>query len=223
MSLSEIKVNGITGALIVIFIFFSYSFYLYKYFDIYIISYFWLCFTALTGIWEFTYVTNRKSIIKKSNYLLATKTHVWFSKYNISMILPWNTSYIFYAEYGAYADKEYMTNKDKWSILIEGSHCLFCGLFAFLSLYFNYVKYYKNFYLCIAISMGTQLMNSILYMGEYFIQIKTPSSINYNTPTFPCGKYLLNRPFMYINIFWTIMPLYILIHSLNFLEYNYLK
>ena len=52
-----------------------------------------------------------------------------------------------YAEYGAYADKEYMTNKDKWSILIEGSHCLFCGLFAFLSLYFNYVKYYKKIFI----------------------------------------------------------------------------
>ena len=68
--------------------------------------------------------------------------------------------------------------------------------------------------------MGTQLMNSILYMSEYFIQTNTPSSINYNTPKFPCGKFLLKRPFMYINIFWTVMPFFILIHSL---KYNYLK
>jgi len=220
MNISKIKVNGITGALIVIFMFFTFSLYLFKYFEIYIISYFWLCFTILTGIWESVYVTNRKFIITKSKYLLNTKTHVWFSKYSINMILPWNTSYIFYAEYGAYADKEYMTNNDKWSIMIEGSHAIFCGLFSFLALYFNYIGYLKNFYLCIAIAMGTQLMNSILYMSEYFIQTNTPSSINYNTPEFPCGKFLLKRPFMYINIFWTVMPFFILIHSL---KYNYLK
>ena len=50
--------------------------------------------------------------------------------------------------------------------------------------------------------MASQCMNSILYMGEYFIQTKTPSSINYNSDNFPCGNYLINRPFMYINIFW---------------------
>ena len=214
MNLSNIQVTGIQGGLVILFIFFTFCSTFLKFFQIYTISYFWLCFTVLTGIWESVYVTNRNNIIKKSKYLLHTNTHVWNTKYNINMILPWNTSYIFYAEYGAYADKEYMFNKDKWSIVIEGTHAIFCGIFSLCALYFNYIKYNKNFYLCISLSMGTQLMNSILYMSEYAIQIKTPSSVNYNTSNFPCGIFLLKRPFMYINLFWTVMPLYVLFKTL---------
>ena len=58
--------------------------------------------------------------------------------------------------------------------------------------------------------MASQLMNSILYMGEYFIQIKDKHSVNLNTPKFPCGFALIKRPFMYVNLFWTIMPCYVL-------------
>ena len=61
-------------------------------------------------------------------------------------------------------------------------------------------------------------MNSLLYISEYIIQTKNPISINFNSRKFPTGKYYIKRPFIYINLFWTIMPLYILsyyiIHNL---------
>ena len=53
--------------------------------------------------------------------------------------------------------------------------------------------------------MGTQLMNSILYISEYIIQLQSENSVNYKNK-FPCGKYL-EKTFMYINLFWTLMPL----------------
>ena len=62
--------------------------------------------------------------------------------------------------------------------------------------------------------MGSQLMNSILYCGQYLIQTKNKNSINYDTSNFPCGKYLDRRPFMWINIFWFLMPSYILLMHL---------
>ena len=63
-----------------------------------------------------------------------------------------------------------------------------------------------KFYLGLGAAMGSQLMNSILYMSEYIIQCRDPSNVNYNSDAFPCGFLLIKRPFMYINIFWTIMP-----------------
>ena len=59
-------------------------------------------------------------------------------------------------------------------------------------------------------AMGCQFMNSILYILQYNIQTKLISNINYNSNIFPCGKFLIKRPFMYINIFWTIMPIYVI-------------
>ena len=206
----HINICGINGALIVLFGFYIISRFLHNLFYIDAIPYYWLAFTILTGIWEYHYVTNRNLVIDKSKYLLHTNTHVWSTKYNINMILPSNTAYIFYSEYGAYADREYMTNKDKWSIIIEGTHALFCAFFALFALYFNYMQNDKNFYISLSISMSAQCMNSILYMSEYFIQTKISNSVNYNSTQFPCGKYLCKRPFMYINIFWTLMPIYIL-------------
>lgn len=187
------------------------------------ISYYWLCFTILTGIWELFYILNYKKVINMSNNLLKYNKHVWFKKYKINMILPWKLSHIFYSEYGAYADREYMTNKEYWSRIIEGSHLTLCGYMSFFTLYYYYYKNYNNYYLYLGIAMGTQLMNSILYMSEYMIQTKTRNSINYNTKTFPVGRYLDKRPFMWINIFWTVMPAYILyihIDKYNGIFYN---
>ena len=62
----------------------------------------------------------------------------------------------------------------------------------------------------ITLSMGSQLMNSILYLGEYNIQTKDKHNANYNTSKFPLGFLWNKRPFMYVNIFWTIIPMYIL-------------
>ena len=50
-------------------------------------------------------------------------------------------------------------------------------------------------------------------MGEYLIQLNYENSVNYKN-NFPCGKYLQKRPFMYINLFWTLMPSSILIYYL---------
>jgi hypothetical protein len=211
---NNIKIEGIKGAVIVL-ILFSFTSTLFSYFfNIHSICYYWLTFTILTGIWEYTYVTNRKSISRNAEDLIKTNSHVWFKYYNINMILPWNTSNIFYSEYAAYADREYMSDKDDWSIIIEGSHALFCAIFALLSLYFNFMGNMKNFYITMSISMGTQLMNSILYMGEYLIQLNSENSVNYKNK-FPCGKYLEKRPFMYINLFWSLMPSYVLIYYIN--------
>ena len=48
---------------------------------------------------------------------------------------------------------------------------------------------------------GTQLMNSILYMGQYFLQTQDPNNINYNNASFPTGVLLTKRGFMYVNVF----------------------
>ena len=53
-------------------------------------------------------------------------------------------------------------------------------------------------------------MNSILYMSQYFFQVNDPSSVNYPSSEFPCGFALLERGFMYVNVFWTLMPLYVI-------------
>ena len=58
--------------------------------------------------------------------------------------------------------------------------------------------------------MGSQFMNSLLYMGEYFIQVEEKDSVNYNRKEFPTGNFLLKRPFMWINFFWLAMPTYVL-------------
>lgn len=210
---SIFRVDGLVGVFIVLFLFYVTSTLFSYFFNINSISYYWLTFTILTGIWEYTYITNRHAIRKNAMELLKHNAHVWTTKYNIDMILPWKTSFIFYSEYAAYADREYMSDKDDWSIIIEGSHALFCGIFALIALYFNFQDNMKNFYITMSISMGTQLMNSILYMAEYLIQVNTVSSVNYKK-MFPCGYFLEKRPFMYINLFWTLMPIYVLVSYL---------
>ena len=212
----DFLVRGFVGALLELEIFFGISTIMLKYFQINFINkiaYYWLCFTILTGIWEMFYVIQHKAVVFMSNNLLVKKQHVWCKKYDIDMVFPWKLSRIFYAEYGAYADREYMTCKDNWSRIIEGTHCLLCAIFSFFTIYYYNLDKLK-YSLCLGISMGSQLMNSILYMGEYFIQTKNKDSVNFDSEAFPCGKLLLKRPFMWINIFWTIMPLYILTTNL---------
>ena len=55
----------------------------------------------------------------------------------------------------------------------------------------------------------------IVYIGNYLIECNDKNSINYGNASFPIGKNLYKRPFFYINIFWTIMPLYIILYLLN--------
>ena len=206
------KIKGYQGALIEIglFVFIAQLTRLLFNIEYNIISYYWLCFTVLTGIWEFYYIDNHKKTNNMSSDLIKSGKHVWFEDYNLSMVIPKDLAKVFYSEYGAYADREYMTEKDYWSVLIEGTHCLFCGIYALLVILCMYTQKNSALYLCIGVSMGSQLMNSVLYMGEYFIQTRDKDSINYDSPAFPCGEFLSKRPFMWINIFWTVMPIYVI-------------
>lgn len=178
------------------------------------ILYYWTTFTILTGFWEFFFVYNYQEVISISENLLLKNNHVWNNNYNLTYILPNNFSKIFYAEYGAYADREYMSIDD-WSRVIESTHAIFCGFFSFMAIIFTISNNNKEYLICISVAMGSQLMNSILYLYNYFYQTKQINSVNYNSTDFPTGNYLSKRPFMYINILWTIMPLYIIIYILK--------
>ena len=69
-------------------------------------------------------------------------------------------------------------------------------------------------------AMAFQLMNSVLYMIEYGIQCNQVDNVNYNNVSFPLGKAMLARPFMYVNVFWLVMPTYILFYEMFFLNLN---
>ena len=170
--------------------------------------YYWFCLTILTGIWEISFIMNYKDCVNKSKELIIKKEHVWFNKYTLDNLLPWKLSKIFYSEYGAWADREYITSVNYWSRLIEGSHAFLCGLVALHCMLDRTEGEEKTFLILAALSMGTQLMNSILYMGEYFIQTRDQRSVNYNNAIFPIGILLTKRGFMYVNLLWTIMPSY---------------
>jgi len=180
------------------------------------ITYYWLSMTILTLIWECAFVLDYKNVNIISQQLIKNKEHVWNNEYDLSYVLPWKLSTIFYAEYGAYADREYMINRNDWSRVIESTHALFCGLFAYFTLYSKTTKREnKNYLISLGVSMGSQLMNSILYMSNYFNQLEDIHNVNYCKSDFPCGFVLLYRPFMYVNILWTLMPLYTIIKALQ--------
>jgi len=181
-----------------------------------LISYYWTLMTILTLIWEVSFICNYKKTNILSANLIKNKEHVWNNMYDFSYILPWKLSHIFYAEYGAYADREYMTIRNDWSRVIEGTHAIFCGLFALMAIIYKQRELDNKYRISLAIAMGCQLMNSILYLGNYFIECNNPGSLNFNTTNFPTGTELSKRPFMYVNIFWTVMPLYIIIDLLLF-------
>ena len=179
------------------------------------ILYGWTMFTLSTGIWELMFLIQYKTTCNTALTYINSNEHVWTKKYDIIYLLPWKFSNIFYAEYGAYADREYMIPTDDWSRIIEGSHAIMCGLFAGLSILFKIYNKTSHYLVSISMCMGAQLMNSVLYMVNYFHETRDKENINYNTVDFPTGKFLEKRPFMYINIFWTIMPI--------FCVYNLLK
>ena len=189
-------------------------------------SYHWLCFTVLTGIWELTYLTSRNKVRQLAYSWAKTKKHVWTNMYTLETLIPWKLSKQFYTEYGAYADREYISKSNGWSLIVEGSHCIFCGFFAAGALifklltagYFNTIVYQYLYYMFMSISMSSQFMNSLLYMSEYLIQTKDANSINYNTDKFPCGFMLLKRPFMWINAAWLIMPTYVFTEAISHLD-----
>ena len=175
------------------------------------ICYYWCCFTVLTGIWEASFVTNYTLVGDQGHYLLVTATRVWNTKYSLLYLLPWKLAIVFYGEYAAYADREYMSLKDKWSRLIESTHAFFCATFSLFTLILYTLEEDERAEVAWAIAMGTQLMNSILYMGQYMVQVHELSSPNHNSEEFPCGRALCKRPFMYVNAAWTLLPIYAII------------
>ena len=182
------------------------------------LSYYWLTFTILTMFWEISFISNYKNVSKIATALLKTNEHVWTKTYNLTYILPWRLAYIFYAEYGAYADREYMTLINDWSRIIEGTHAIFCGLFSLITLILLKKNRKGASLVTMCACMGAQLMNSILYITNYVIETQNANNINYDIKTFPSGFLFIDRPFMYINIFWTVMPIYVI--SMAFIK-NY--
>ena len=172
------------------------------------ITYYWLMMTILTGIWESSYILNFGSICNIAQDLINKNQHAWTNYYTLDYILPWNLAKIFYAEYGAYADREYMTTSDDWSRTIESSHALFCSVFSLLAIVYKIVSNGNEYLITLSIAMGSQFMNSLLYMANYFYQTHQKYSVNYDSPSFPCGPALTKRLFMWVNIFWLVFPAY---------------
>ena len=106
-----------------------------------------------------------------------------------------------------------MITVNDWSRIIEGTHAIFCGLFTLFALIYFKNKSYDYFigYFCWD---GSSINEFYTLYGNYVIQCRDPSSINYNTQQFPTGKYYEKRPFIYVNLFWTFMPLMIIIDLL---------
>lgn len=211
-------VNGIVVAAIELGLYFLSSFIIRRSLinekKIDIISYYWFMMTILTFIWEVSFIIDYSNVTEVSRHLLETKTHVWTNGYDLSYILPWKVARIFYGEYGAYADRDYMNMHDDWSRVIEGTHAIFCGIFALWAILSKMRADNKHYLITASISMGSQLMNSLLYMANYFNETHNSSSVNYDTTSFPTGHALSNRPFMYVNLFWTIMPAYVILRLL---------
>ena len=186
--------------------------------------YYWCMFTVLTGFWELFFIMNYQNVTLLSQDLLKNNTHVWTNSYTLDNLIPNKFSYLFYSEYGAYADKEYMIICDDWSRVIEGTHCILCGLFCLIGFIYKFLDNEIECYISLGIAMGSQLMNSILYLIVYFHQMNDSNNINYCSKNFKCGNYLSKRLFMYVNVFWFIMPFLIIIKLNNiYLERKHLN
>ena len=108
------------------------------------ISYLWIMFTILTGIWEAAYIYFYDSVFFISNTLILENKHVWTNRYSLYYVIPWNLSKIFYAEYAAWADREYRSKSDDWSRIIESSHAILCGLLSIFAIYMKLKKKINN-------------------------------------------------------------------------------
>ena len=216
----NLEPNGIIIAILELSLFAGVAYpsrkYIKSFKNIEVISYYWLAFTILTGIWEVCFISNYHSINDVSQKLITNGEHAWTNKYTLDYVLPWKLAEIFYAEYGAWADREYMISSNYWSRLIEGSHAGLCGLFSLFGMLCRLEHVNKQYLVCMVLAMGTQLMNSILYMGEYFLQVTDKDNVNYATEDFPTGIMLEKRAFMYVNIFWTLMPAYAICKYIEF-------
>ena len=186
--------------------------------------FYWATFTAMTGFWELCFVSQYQESVALSSHFISTKTNVWTSWFiNLTDLLgPTSFPVLFYADYGAWADREYMAVKkhretggvqtgDIWSRLIESTHMICCGGLCILSCAVSY-KFHESgnvpAQMLLMGAMSAQFMNSILYMGAYGIQCGNTESVNFRgNPSFPEGCFYIKRPFMLINLLWSICPL----------------
>lgn len=173
------------------------------------LMYYWFCFTTLTGYWESVFISNYNDIAKYAAALVETKKSVWTSWFPITYVCPSYFSKIFYAEYGANADREYMSRRkgDFWARIVESSHALFCATFTTAALATLLVTGDMATANSIGlVAMAGQFMNSFLYMGQYCVACQNNSSPNFSCPDFPLGRWMCHRAFMWINILWLLCP-----------------
>ena len=141
------------------------------------IAYYWLSMTILTGIWETSYIVNYNEITDMARTMIDNNTHAWTTQYDLTYVNPWKLAKIFYAEYGAWADREYMSQTDVWSHTIEGTHLIFCALFSFFGFVSRFDKKSVKSLIVVGMAMALQLMNSILYMVQYVRNLEMSKQI----------------------------------------------
>ena len=117
-----------------------------------IISYYWLLFTILTFIWETNYIIHFQKTSNLAKQLIYKKQHVWTNRYDVSFIIPSKLATIFYAEYAAYADREYMLVNNNWSRVIEGTHAYICGIFSIFCIYYKINNNQNNYLISVSLS-----------------------------------------------------------------------
>ena len=84
---------------------------------------------------------------------MENKSHVWLlNDYDLSYLLL-KLSKIFYSEYGAYADREYILMSNYWSRTIEGTHAILCGIFSLLAIIMKTKKRHDHFLIALSVSM----------------------------------------------------------------------
>ena len=174
------------------------------------VTYYWLMFTILTGIWEFSYIKNMKKVRRVGMKLLSKKKHIWNNLYNLKTLIPTKFAIQYYAEYGAYADREYYYLRDYKSLIIDSSSSVQSGFYSLLGLLFYLFDSYSCALAFISLSISLQFVSNFIYLSEYYCQLYDSLSYNFNTTRFPCGKFLTKRPMMLINFLSLIVPSYII-------------
>ncbi len=174
--------------------------------------FYWIAFSILVCIYEIAYLYNFKNITRNAKALIKTKNSIWFEKYDISKLLPWKFAKLFYTDYIANSDREYINNNTKYGKIIESTHLFICGGLYLLALIMNIYGNINKFKTLLFMSFGAQIMNIIMYTLFLYFQIHNKFSSNYASKRFPIGRYYEKRPFTYINIIYIIMIISIIIY-----------
>ena len=184
------------------FIFGTFFTFIIKYFlypKITYIKFFWIASTIINAIYKLGYIQNYRYIKEYAKELKEFKRHIWEYNFDYYYLLPYNFGTAFYAEYGQYADREYIKYDPIDSInIMEYSQSLeHIGIsLPILSLYL--LTYHINNYpSLLTIVAFNSLLTNIVYLGKYLKSCKTPNHCNYNTELFPRGFMFHKRPLIY--------------------------